>query len=212
MVKICAKDNCQQPSIPRGKYCEVHRTGIKKPQTQDIERTRRQVEEEINQKQLEDERIRLQKIEDDRQLRLDQDRLRLQKIEEDRQLRRDQELEYNETILKDKERMRVEEEKKENERFEEELAQIIKMSAEMEIENSIEKKKKSLERLVVDENDKNNYKIKFKLKDFTFLNNIKIQNYDLVTNFPKEILSDLELELSNTKLSKNCILYIENLD
>ena len=234
MVKICAKDNCQQQSIPRGKYCEVHRTGRKKPQTQDIERTRRQVEEEINQKQLEDERIRLQKIEDDRQLRLDQDRLRLQKIEEDRQLRRDQELEYNETILKDKERMRVEEEKKENERFEEELAQIIKMSAEMEIENSIEKKKKSLERLVVDENDKNNYKIKFKLKDFTFLkqfnknstindlrnfvdiyiheNNIKIQNYDLVTNFPKEILSDLELELSNTKLSKNCILYIENLD
>ena len=139
-----------------------------------------------------------------------------------------------ETVERDTERMRMDDEKKENERFEEELAYVLKMTTEMDIENSIEKKRKRLEQFVVDENDKNNYKIKFKLKDFTVLkhfnknstindlrnfvdiyiyeNNIKIQNYDLVTNFPKEMLSDLEMKLSDTKLSKNCILYIENLD
>jgi len=27
MTKICGKDNCDNPSIPRGKYCQEHRTG-----------------------------------------------------------------------------------------------------------------------------------------------------------------------------------------
>lgn len=27
MTKICGKDNCNNPTIPRGKYCEDHRTG-----------------------------------------------------------------------------------------------------------------------------------------------------------------------------------------
>ena len=43
-------------------------------------------------------------------------------------------------------------------------------------------------------------------------NKIPIENYDLVKNFPKEILSDLDLELCKSNLSRNCILYFENLD
>ena len=149
-------------------------------------------------------------------------------------MRHEQEREYNETILKDKECIRLENEKKENERFEEELAKIIKISTEMDIEMSIQKKKELLERHVVDENDKSNYQIKFKLKDFTILkkfnknstindlrlfvdiciheNKIQIQNYNLVKNFPKEILSDLDVELDKTNLTRNFILYIENID
>lgn len=210
MSRICQKDNCQRVSIPRGKYCIIHRTG-KKPA------------EIVS--PLENRTIGEQKHEEERNNQM-------QQYEEERTLRKEKE--YMETVERDTERMRMDDEKKENERFEEELAYVLKMTTEMDIENSIEKKRKRLEQFVVDENDKNNYKIKFKLKDFTVLkhfnknstindlrnfvdiyiyeNNIKIQNYDLVTNFPKEMLSDLEMKLSDTKLSKNCILYIENLD
>ena len=209
MSKFCKKDNCIQPPIPRGKYCEQHRS-CKKLRSPPPSYQNEVISQQLNN---EEERLRL---------------------EEDRLLRQEQEREYNETVIKDRERIRLENEKKESERFEEELAQIMKMSAEMEIENSIKKKRFLLERHVVDENDKSNYQIKFKLKDFTILkkfnknstindlrffvdmyiheNKIPIENYDLVKNFPKEILSDLDLELCKSNLSRNCILYVENLD
>ena len=210
MSRICQKDNCQRVSIPRGKYCIIHKTGKKTAEIVSPLKNRTIGEQE------------------------DERNIKMQKYEEERKLRNEQEKEYMEAVERDKERIILENERKENERFEEELAYVLKMTTEMDIENSIEKKRKMLEQIVVDENDKNNYKIKFKLKDFTVLkhfnknstindlrnfvdiyiyeNNIKIQNYDLVTNFPKEILSELEMQLLDTNLSKNCILYIENLD
>jgi hypothetical protein len=183
-MRICLKEDCRNPSIPRGKFCEMHRTNKRRVSPTPL---------------------------------IDQER-----IVEDRLLRDEQKEEYDRTVIEDERRMREIQEEKE-------LELAIEMSRKMEIDD----KRKN----ILDEPSSDYFNIQFffpsgrrvrrKFSDNSLLsdvrnfvdiylidNEIKIQNYNLVYNFPcrKFTYSDGEYTLNSIFTEKSFSLYIENLD
>jgi len=180
-MRICLKEDCENPSISRGKFCEMHRTNKR--------------------------RVPL----------IDQER-----IVEDRLLRDEQKEEYDRTVIEDERRLREIQEEKE-------LELAIEMSRKMQIDD---KRKK-----ISDEpsGDYFNIQILFpsgrrvrrKFSDNSTLsdvrnfvdiylidNEIEIENYDLIYNFPyrKFTSIDNEYTLNSVFIEKSFSLYIENLN
>ena len=180
-MRICLKEDCDNPIIPRGKFCEIHRTNKRRgvPDTQE-------------------------------------------RILEDRLLREEQKEEYDRTLIEDERRMREIQEEKE-------IEIVMEMSRKMEIDD---KRKKILDEPCV---EYFNIQILFpsgrrtrrKFPDISTLsdvrnfidiylldNEIKIENYDLVYNFPyrKFTSIDNEYTLNSVFTEKSFSLYIENLD
>ena len=192
MDKICQKPFCEEIAISRGKYCENHRT--KKRSNAIAEQ--RLFMEEYN-KNVEKERI-----------------------ENDRIIRREQEIEYEETVRADREIIEKEE-----------FAKSLELSI---IEFFKEKKKNILPEPL--ENEKF-YNIKIALpsglklvrkfgenvvlrnvRDYIdvhfYENKIKIQNYDLILNYPNKRLTiqDSNTSLESLNVPKSFILHIYDLD
>lgn len=227
-MRICQKNNCNAISIPRGKYCEDHRTNKKKI-TGGVEEYKSTLQHSSFEERQTDISL-LQEIRLKRQKeRAIEDEFKNLQIEEDRLLKQDQDLEFQETMKKDIERIKHrenEECEKQRIKEDEELQEAIFQS---EIEN-----KRSL---ISKEPDNNGYNIKFNIPKtqciihnfpeyssfrnvFDFLdvyfydNKIPIVNYNLVVNFPKKIYSssDFELLLCDEKLSKNTLFFLQDLD
>ena len=166
-MRQCMKPNCFNSSIPRGKYCELHRTNRR------IIEERNRIEERT--------RIEERNIEE-RQRNME----RQQIIEE-------QEREYNETMMKDIERIEEEKRKRIEEKEKKNLKEIEMDSLRQQI-FSIEMNDKSfMIRFVLNHNHNHNHKISHFFKnDATFKdvfdyidlyiydNNIKLENYYLV--------------------------------
>ena len=220
-MRICQKDNCNGIAIPRGKYCEDHRTNKKKivmrgpePRFNGFEETKTDIAE-IRLKQQEEKSI--------------EDEIKKLQLEEDRLLRQDQEFEYQETMRKDMERIKQEKDKEYKKQLlkeDEELQQAIFLS---EIES-----KRSL---IPKDQDDNGYNIKFNIPKkpcvihnfhgkssfrnvFNFLdvyfhdNKIPITNYNIVVGYPKKIytLSESDIMLCDANLPKNVTLFLQDLD
>ena len=182
-MRICLKEDCGNPSIPRGKFCEMHRTNKRTPIP----------------------------------VVIDQER-----ILEDRLLRDEQKEEYDRTVIEDERRMREIQEEKE-------LELAIEMSRKMEIDDKRRKigDEPLCEYFNVQFFFPSGRRVRRKFSDNSTLsdvrnfidiylvdNKIKIENYDLVYNFPyrKFTSIDNECTLNSVFTEKSFSLYIENLD
>ena len=184
------KENCEYPSIPRGKFCEMHRTNKRRIAPSSVPPVSPSIPHE--------------------------------KILEDRFLREEQMEEYERTVEEDRRRIRELEEQKE-------LEMVIELSKKMELD---EKRKKIITEPVdnyfnVQIIFPNGRKARRKFEDASRLsdirnfvdvylidNEIKIENYDLVHNYPfmKFTFSENDEPLATTFSQKNFSLYIQNLD
>ena len=207
MIRSCQKRDCENESIPRGKYCELHRTNKKRNNIRNFK------ENEINfytNNYFEDE----EKKEKDEKNKL---------IEEDRLIRKQQEEEFIETQKLDKENM--------------EKISFLKAIEESKKSFIEEKRKSLLKEPDIKEDGVYSFKIKLsngkpilrrfskdsKIQDirdylelYFYDNNISIESYNLVLNYPKIQFSNTkdhnDLNIKDAIYSKNIILYIENLD
>jgi hypothetical protein len=202
MIRICHKRECSNESIPRGKYCELHRTNKKR---KDI--IIRNFEEEDNYFE-EHKRDKEEKN---------------KKLEEDRLIIKQQEEEYRETERLDKENMEkidilkaIQDSK---DYFIKEKRESILKEPDIKEEEiyffkiKLPNGKSILRRFLKDSNLQN---IRDYLDIYFYDNNIKIESYNLVLDFPKIIFTDTKdtnnLKLKDVINKKNIILYIENLD
>jgi hypothetical protein len=206
MIRVCNKRDCGNEPIPRGKYCELHRTSKKRKDTiiRNIEEhnfyTNNYFEEEKRDKEEKNK-----------------------KLEEDRLIIKQQEEEYIETERLDKEKMENNEflkviQESKDYFIKEKRESILKEPDMTEEEIYFFKIKlpngKSILRRFLKESKLQN--IRDYLDIYFYDNNIKIESYNIVLDFPKIIFTDT-IDTNNLKLkdvinSKNIILYIENLD
>lgn len=200
-MKICAKNDCQNIAIHRGKYCNNHRTNKKKIIIDDESKEEfKQVFEPIYNTQ--------------KNLDINYD------IE--RMLKEEQEDEYSKAMNMDIQRMILQNEEKH-------IKDTIELSKKMFIEEKKSKIKGE------PEESKENYIFQFKLPNnsrikrifhnnstmldirnfldvYFYENQIKIENYDLIT-FPKKIFNkDENNKLSEYNFEKNILFYIHDLD
>ena len=195
-MKQCMKPNCFNNSIPRGKYCEIHRTN------------RRIVEEKnrlIEQTRLE-ERNRI--IEE-----------RKRNIER-QQIIDEQEREYNETMMKDIERIEKEKQQKIHEEEEKNLKEIQMDSLRQRVFSYELNDKSYLIRFVLLNHDKIShffnhdatFKDVFNFIDlYSYDNDIRLEKYYLVSypnfEYTRENLNDkLEKHFNYKKIN----LFIKN--
>jgi hypothetical protein len=201
MQRLCQKPYCELPSIPRGKYCEIHR--IKKKNKRNIE-----LEQNFNTLRIREE------IDIERKL------LEKQKIlEEERIIRQEQEEAYKNALEAD--RKRLEETEYENilklskDKYFEDLKNKlltrdiggeyynikIQFPAGLHINNKF-----SIDSII---NDIREY-----IDLYIYENNINIINYDLILNYPykKFTTDDRDLQIKKISNVKNFILYLSNLD
>ena len=206
MQRLCQKPYCELPSIPRGKYCEIHR--IKKR----TKRSDSDTEINFNNLRISEERKELESF------RKQEEK---EKLEEDRKLRREQEEEFQKTMEADRERLEQLEYEK-----------ILKLSEDKYFEDL--KEKISLNTTCLG-SDFYNIKIqmpngtkingKFSIKStvqdvreyinlYIYENNIRISNYDLILNFPhrKITVEEKDLNIQSLSKAKNFILYLSDLD
>jgi len=193
MLKQCQKEDCYEPAIRRGKYCELHRTGKIRP----IKDTITNYEEDIN-----------------LALKLSLQTFDKERIQEERKLKIEQENEYLETVRVDIER--IEKEKKRLEDIETKRLNIIKNEDIVGLCYFNIKFKLPNHTLI--QKFSNKCKIK-DLRDYLDVyfddNKINIKNYNLVINqspIRKLSISDNNLNISGLNLPNNFILFLENLD
>ena len=154
-MKVCQKINCFEPVIKRGKYCVAHCTvkRLRQPEISEDE-VLRQLQDEIrNSRQLEEEQRR-------------NEELRREQYQTDRLLREEQEIEFEETRLRDMERITIE---SENE------LKILKEKLDKELEL---RDKRLRVQCLENREDEKYYKIKF-----VFPNN---QGLSIISNFCKD--------------------------
>lgn len=223
-MRQCQKDNCSEPAIPKGKYCNIHRTNKKNIRTSILTNniTPQSILTEYD--ELE-QALKLSKFMFEEENNYEKEKMK-NKLEEDRLLKIIQENEYIETQRLDIERIKFEKERK------------LKEENEKKLKEENEKKQIDLKKakiVYVDEKNCYNIKInfpngnkiirKFKIESnvedirnvidiFLYENKINIKNYDLIANFPFKRLTSEDL---NTKIEeftnfKNFILIVENLD
>jgi len=195
MQRLCQKLYCELPSIPRGKYCEIHRIK-KRNKSLDIELNLNNLRINEEQKVLESFR----------------------KLEEERNLRREQEEDYQKTMEADRERLEYEKILiLSKDKYFDDLKEKILLHTECLGENFYSIKiqmpngskingKFSIESTVQDVREYVNL--------YIHENGIHISNYDLILNFPHRKISSEENDLSIQSLSKakNFILYLSDLD
>jgi hypothetical protein len=210
-MKVCQKDNCNELSIRRGKYCEMHRT--KKIPNREVTLSPIRTQESKT-------------YEDDIEIALElsrkiyEDEKKKQK-EEDRFLKEQQEKEYYETLKIDEKILKQKEKDIEDE---------IDKERNKKIEFEIKKNRVILN--MPSEEDENIYNIKIKLsnttlirkfkknctiediRDFLYVYNDKTNEYNLVLNSPfkKFTKEDVGIKIESLNLPKNFILFVENLD
>lgn len=168
-MKQCMKPNCFNNSIPRGKYCEIHRTNRRERNRIDerriLEEMQRQIIEET--KKTEERRI----------------------IEERHQIMDEQEKEYHETMMKDIERIEKEKQQKIDEEEEKNLKEIQMDSLRQRIFSYEMNDKSYVIKFVLNHIDKISHFFKhdstfedvFNFIDlYVYDNNIKLENYYLI--------------------------------
>lgn len=219
-MKFCKRDNCDEIAIPRGKYCEKHKTGNRNRNRNNLSNINPRLYSNVNiqsnidhfQEEFErKEKIRIEKI-------------RIEN-EENRKIIQEQEIEYQKTVLMDQERIRLKEE-------DDELQKILQIS---ELTFNDEKRKKipvepEDNYFLIQFNIPNGKKIKRKFSktssvqdlknylDIYFIDtNLEIKNYNLCyyssANCKQIIdcISNNEI-LENIFNSKNFALFIINND
>lgn len=206
MIRLCQKKDCENESIPRGKYCELHRTNKKRRDV--VIRNTNEEQKFFSYFEEEEKIIKEQKN---------------KKIEEDRIIRKEQEAEYKETERLDIEKMEnirflkaIEESKK---NFIKEKKEFLLNEPDIKEEGvyyfkiKLSTGKAILRRF---SNDSKIQDIRDYLEVYFYDNNISIENYNLVLNYPKIEFGNTEdennLKLKNVIEQKNIIIYIRNLD
>lgn len=224
-MKICKKDNCNDIAIPRGKYCEKHKTGKRNNIRSNpirVDNYTSGITNSISNHNIDSRNL----FTTENNYNFEQkEKLRIEN-EENRKIIQEQEIEYQKTLILDRERLRLKEE-------ENELCQILKMS---ELTFNDEKRKKIKDEPLVDNyyliqfNIPNGKKIKRRFSrlsiiqdvknylDIYFIDNkIQIKNYDLCyyssANFNQIITKESDMEiLKNLFDSNNFALFIINND
>ena len=191
-MKFCQKYNCEFLAIPRGKYCEIHRTNkVKKEEPQFV----------LPKKELDME-----------------DKL---KIEEDRLLREEQDLQFRETEIKDRERLeQIEFEKileMSRQNYFEELKHSLKDDIEDDIKDCLNVKfqfPNGLKNIKKFRHDVKVKTIKNYIDVYIHENNLGIKNYNLVLNFPKIELDEdcYSYEIKEFTNSSNFVIYVQDLE
>ena len=197
MQRLCQKPYCELPSIPRGKYCEIHR--IKKR----TKRSDSDTEINFNNLRISEERKELESF------RKQEEK---EKLEEDRKLRREQEEEFQKTMEADRERLELSEDK-----YFEDLKEKISLNTtclgsdfyniKIQMPNGTKINEKfSIESTVQD--------VREYINLYIYENNIRISNYDLILNFPhrKITVEEKDLNIQSLSKAKNFILYLSDLD
>jgi hypothetical protein len=194
MIKQCQKEDCYEPAIRRGKYCELHRTGKIK---QKKDEAKSNYEEDINLAM----KLSLQMLDKER-------------IEEERKLKIDQDNEYLDTVRIDMER--IEKEKKRVEDIESKRLNTLKNETLIGLCYFNIKIKLPFQTLLKKFNDKCKLKdIRDYLDVYFEDNKINIKNYNLVINqnpIRRLSIENNNLDISSLNLGSNFILFLENLD
>jgi hypothetical protein len=223
-MKICKKDNCDDIAIPRGKYCEKHKTGKKNIRNNThsnsihIDNYTTSIINSIPQHSS-----NLFNIENN--YNFEQKEKKRIENEENRKIIQEQEIEYKKTLIMDEERIRLKEE-------EIELQKILKIS---ELSFNEEKRKKIIDEpednyFLIQFNIPNGKKIKRKFSKLSYLkdiknyldiyfidNNLEIKNYDFCyyssANCKQLITEESDGQiLENIFNSKSFALFIINND
>lgn len=196
MVKFCQKIGCKGQAIPRGKYCESHRTNKKK-------------EREIEYKEISDIIHNTQNNDD---------------ILLNRMLLQEQDEEYRKAMQMDMERMNRIDEEKLNEEILKQIEEDIVNSKRNNINRIIQESKSAYKIKFILHNGtriQQNFIENLKFNDlYDFIdiyfadNNIDIKNYTFQTNYPKkEFGYEYRPEfISDHIKDKNILFYIYNLD
>lgn len=214
MNKICKKNNCENEAIPRGKYCELHRTSRPIRPIRPIRPLDHLTSHSIP---LEEEKKDTFDTDMELAIKNSLEGLKIKKnqFEEDRKLRVEQEIEYQEALTLDTARLLKE--KFELEEIEIKRSNVVKnnitekenyFSIKIKLPNNLTLLKKFKEDSIIKD-------IQDYLDVYFFDNKIKIKNYFLViNNLTKIKLSkdDKDTLLSSLNMSNNFIMFLENLD
>ena len=157
-MRLCKKENCSEPSIKRGKYCEAHCTvrrirdshrntsevleerKVSEPSSLERERLQRSIREQRIQELL---RTQLREEDERRKRELSE------KYLEERLFREEQQREYEETVRLDRERLRLQKE-----------AQDKIINEKRDKENELNEKRRKVQEDEMSEEEKY-FKIKF---------------------------------------------------
>lgn len=205
MIKNCKKENCNEPSIARGKYCERHRTHKKPVRERLTDRIGRPVDDDFA-------RIlnlsRISFLEQQRQ----ENEIKQREIEEYRIIKEEQEREYLEAIKKDEQLIQKKREEEENLQI-----KIEKVSNLEKCENVFYTIKiilpNDLPKLV------KRFEMNAKMNDifdtievYFYKNKVDIKNFILVMNYPIRKFSRSEELIKDNISNKQFILFLENLE
>lgn len=185
-MKFCSKEDCDEIAIPRGKYCEKHRTTKKKNEISDF-----------------DKAINLSKM------TYQNEKKEKEHLEINRLLIEEQDREYEEAKKKDEERInriKIQEDIINNKR---------KKISSIELNKDHYKIKIKLQsgNIILKCNKDNNISyIKDYLDVYFYDNKIKMENYNLIlpTKDGKLVVNENE-KLEELNVPNNFLLYIENL-
>ena len=224
MNKICIRNQCNNPSIYRGKYCEEHRSHKKKTNNERDLRMRLEEQrfEELIKISLEEEKKRLK----------DEDTLR---ILQNRELLEEQRKEYEKCEKIDKEtfqNQRMEERKQKEEELrikeDEDMKKILKIS---EMESKTQKYHDILNQIFLNNNDQDMFRIKVQIKNkqnilqflyyhtcediynyidvLLYENNIHAtEGFELI-HYPNHVMSRNTDQISSIGLAHNSVLVIK---
>jgi len=207
MNKICKKNNCANEAIPRGKYCDLHKT-TKTTRPSERLRTNSLPIEENKDTYDRDLELALKNS-------LEGLKIKKNQFDEDRKLRLEQDKEYQEALRLDTERLLKE--KYELEEIELKRANTLQNNP-TEKENYFNIKIKIPNNLTLLKKFKEESSVK-DIQDYLdvyfFDNKIKIKNYLLVVNNLTKVKldsKDKDILLSSLNMSNNFIMFLENLD
>lgn len=207
MNKICKKNNCTNEAIPRGKYCDLHKT-TKTTRPSERLRTNSLPIEENKDTYDRDLELALKNS-------LEGLKIKKNQFDEDRKLRLEQDKEYQEALRLDTERLLKE--KYELEEIELKRANTLQNNP-TEKENYFNIKIKIPNNLTLLKKFKEESSVK-DIQDYLdvyfFDNKIKIKNYLLVVNNLTKVKldsKDKDILLSSLNMSNNFIMFLENLD
>jgi len=207
MNKICKKNNCANEAIPRGKYCDLHKT-TKTTRPSERLRTNSLPIEENKDTYDRDLELALKNS-------LEGLKIKKNQFDEDRKLRLEQDKEYQEALRLDTERLLKE--KYELEEIELKRVNTLQNNP-TEKENYFNIKIKIPNNLTLLKKFKEESSVK-DIQDYLdvyfFDNKIKIKNYLLVVNNLTKVKldsKDKDILLSSLNMSNNFIMFLENLD
>ena len=196
-MKFCKREDCDEVAIPRGKYCEKHRTTKKRNV---IENELSDFDKAINLSKMtyqneEKEREKLDKV--------------IKELEINRLIIEEQDREYEEAKKKDQERInkiKIQEDNINNKRKKINSIELNKEHYKIKI------KLQSGDIILKCNKNQDILYIKDYLDVYFYDNKLKIENYNLIlpTKEGKLILKENE-KLEELDLPNNFLLYIENL-